>query len=357
MPLLTRMVGVPLLVDIRPGAVDALAALLADHRISSGGRVAVAVGPGQGEAIARQLAGALPHAQVVHVDGGTLAAGQALATTLRGDFFDAVVGIGGGRLLDTVKWSATLTGLPMVAVATNLAHDGIASPVASLEDEGRKGSYGVQLPVAVVVDLDYVRQSPARMRRSGIGDAVSNLSAIADWELARAKRGEAVDGIAVTLARTAALAVLDHPGTIDDDEFLVVLAEALVLSGLAMAVAGTSRPCSGGDHEILHAVNHLYPAAGNHGELAGIGALFCTWLRDDSGLAARLSTCLARHGLPRTPAEVGLTDDEFAAAVSYAPRTRPDRYTVLEHLDLDDAAVRDRVASYVAFCDVPSRGA
>ena len=94
----------------------------------------------------------------------------------------------------------------MVAVATNLAHDGIASPVASLEDEGgRKLSYGVQMPIAVVVDLDYVRRSEPAMRRSGIGDAVSNLSAIADWRLAERERGEAVDGVAVTFARTAAI--------------------------------------------------------------------------------------------------------------------------------------------------------
>ena len=72
----------------------------------------------------------------------------------------------------------------MVAVATSLAHDGIASPVASLEEGGRKGSYGVQMPLAVVVDLDYVRRSDPEMRRSGIGDAISNLAAIADWRLA-----------------------------------------------------------------------------------------------------------------------------------------------------------------------------
>ena len=83
-------------------------------------------------------------------------------------FYDAVVGIGGGRTLDVAKYAASLSGLPMVAVATSLAHDGIASPVASLEDEaGRKGSYGVQMPIAVVVDLDYVRRSEPAMRRSG----------------------------------------------------------------------------------------------------------------------------------------------------------------------------------------------
>ena len=351
MPLLTRMVGVPLLVDIRPGAVTALAPLLADHRISSGGRVAVVVGPGQGEAIATSLDDALPDASVLHGEGGTVDAAQSLAAQLRTDFYDAVVGIGGGRLLDTVKWSATLTGLPMVAVATNLAHDGIASPVASLAHEGRKGSYGVQMPVAVVVDLDYVRQSPARMRRSGIGDAVSNLSAIADWELASRERGESVDGIAVTLARTAALAVRTHPGTIDDDDFLVTLAEGLVLSGLAMAVAGSSRPCSGGDHEILHAIDHLFPGTANHGELAGVGALYCTWLRaegEDSS-AVGLRDCLARHGLPRVPADLGLSVVQFSTAVSHAPATRPDRYTVLEHCGLGEVETLDRVNAFAAW--------
>ena len=68
--------------------------------------------------------------------------------------------MGGGRTLDVAKYAASLVGLPMVSVATSLAHDGIASPVASLEHEGRKESYGVTVPVAVVVDLDYVRRSP-----------------------------------------------------------------------------------------------------------------------------------------------------------------------------------------------------
>src|SRR5207253_8191086 len=134
---------------------------------------------------------------------------------------------------------------------TNLAHDGVASPVSSLEHESGKGSYGVVPPVAVVVDLDRVRAGPPRMVRAGIGEAVSDLSAIADWELAAADRGEHIDGLAVALSRTAGQAVLHQPGSISDDGFLTVLAESLVLSGMAMTVAGSSRPCSGGDHEIL----------------------------------------------------------------------------------------------------------
>jgi glycerol-1-phosphate dehydrogenase [NAD(P)+] len=239
-----------------------------------------------------------------------------------------------------------MAGIPMVAVATNLAHDGIASPISSLEHESGKGSYGVVPPVAVIVDLDRVRSGPPRSVRAGIGDVVNNLSAIADWELAAADRGEPVDGLAVTLARTAAQAVLHQPGTVSDDEFLTVLAESLVLSGIAMTVAGSSRPCSGGDHEILHAIDQLFPGAGNHGELAGIGALFCTHLRGDDHLGPLMSACLARHGLPRTPADLGLSHAEFTQAVLHAPATRPGRYTILERLALDECAIARQVENF-----------
>src|SRR5262249_60116464 len=101
--------------------------------------------------------------------------------------------------------------------------------------------------------------SEPAMRRSGIGDAISNLSAIADWRLAERERGETVDGVAVTFARVAATSIVHREDGIDDDGFLIALAEALVLSGLAMATAGSSPPCSGGDHEILHAIGHPVP--------------------------------------------------------------------------------------------------
>ena len=369
MPLLTRTVGAPLSVDIRPGAVAGLAPLLADRRISPGGHVAVAVGPGQGQQIAAIVGGQLAHADIYTVTGGSIEAASDLVSNLRRGFYDALVGIGGGRTLDVAKYAATLTGLPMVAVATNLAHDGIASPVSSLEADGRKGSYGVQMPLAVVVDLDYVRRSPARMRRSGLGDVLSNLNAIADWHLAERVRGEVVDGLAVTFARTAAEAVLHRGDGIDDDGFLTALAEALLLSGMAMVAAGSSRPCSGACHEILHAVDALYPGVSNHGELAGVGALFALYLRSagaggaggagagpagavedaggDGAVLEQVDRCLRRHGLPRLPADLGLTDAQFVRAVVTAPSTRPDRYTVLEHLDLNEDEVRDRVAHFV----------
>ena len=348
MPLLARMLATPLAIDVRPGAIAGLARMLADGGISKGGHVAVLVGPGQGEEIAAALRPQLENATIYPVTSATVDGARELADALRSASYDAVVGIGGGRTLDVAKYTASLGGQPMVSVATNLSHDGIASPVASLVHEGKKGSYGVHIPIAVFVDLDYVRRAPPRLVRAGIGDAVSNISALADWRLAMDERDEPIDGLAASFARASALSLLYRDDSIDSTDFLTTLAEALILSGLAMAVAGSSRPCSGGEHEILHAIDQLYPGTSNHGELAGMAALFCTFLREDSDHFGVLDSCLRRHELPRTPDDLGLTVAQFVAAVVHAPTTRPDRYTILEHLDLDPAEVGKRVDDYLA---------
>ncbi|MEV4654456.1 iron-containing alcohol dehydrogenase family protein [Micromonospora sp. NPDC049301] len=346
MPLLARTVNTPLLIEVRRGAVADLGLLLADRRISAGGDVAVVVGPGQGEKIVELCRPSLGSADVFTVVGGSIDAANELGDRLRSRSYDAVIGIGGGKTIDTAKYAATRYGIPMVTVATSLANDGIASPTASLDHEGGKGSYGVHIPIAVIVDLDFVENGPDSQTQAGIGDAVSNVSACADWELAHEVRGEPIDGLAVTLARTGAEALINHPGKITDDAFLTTLAEALILGGIASSVCGSTRPASGGDHEISHAIDRLYPGTGSHGEQVGLGALFCTFLRGDPERFGQLARCLHRHGLATVPGDLGLTDDQFVEAVQFAPRTRPDRYTILEHLALSPTGTRERLADY-----------
>jgi glycerol-1-phosphate dehydrogenase [NAD(P)+] len=350
MPLLARTVSTPVAVHIRAGAVAQLEPLLADGRISAGGDVAVAVGPGQGEEIAEHLRRSLPRARTFHLPDGSVDSAHELIGELRGSFFDALVGIGGGKTLDVAKYAASMVGLPFVAVATNLSNDGLASPVASLDTQGRKASFGVHIPIAVVVDLDLVRQSPVRHTRSGIGDVVSNLCAIADWDLAAAERGEALDGLAVMFARNAAESMLNRSEDLAGDAFLTTLSEALFLSGTAMSVAGSSRPCSGACHEIGHAIDALHPDAGLHGEVVAVGAMFATYLRSDPVLE-RIDECFRQYGVPRLPADLGLTNEQFTAAVIAAPGTRPDRYTILEHLDLDDDEIARKVDGFVEAFD------
>ena len=350
MPLLARMLQSPLSIDVRRGAVASLGTVLADRRIATEGRVALVVGPGQGEQIAADID--LPHCEVFQAPDGTVDVATELGAKLRSGAYEAVAGIGGGKTIDVTKYAATMAGIPMVAVATNLAHDGIASPVSSLEHEGGKPSIGVTMPIALVIDLDYVRAAPSHLVRSGVGDVISNVSAIEDWELAGRVAGEPVDGMAVTFARVAAEAVLHRPDSVESDAFLTVLAEGLVLSGMAMSVAGSSRPASGACHEILHAITQLYPGTSNHGELAGLGTLYASFLRVrrlgwSEARLYEIRDCLLRHELPIVPSDVGLSHEEFTRAVLHAPATRPGRFTILEHLDLPEEEIGRCVAEYV----------
>lgn len=289
----------------------------------------------------------LPGADWYEVGGGTLDEAIKLGDAMKKGRYDAVVGLGGGKIIDCAKYAAARIGLPLVAVATNLSHDGLCSPVATLDNDAGRGSYGVPNPIAVVIDLDVIREAPVRFVRSGIGDAISNISAVADWELSHRETGEDIDGLAAAMARQAGEAVLRHPGGVGDDGFLQVLAEGLVLTGISMSVAGDSRPASGACHEINHAFDLLYPKrAASHGEQCGLGAAFATHLRGDKETCGLMIEVLRRHGLPVTPGEIGFSDEEFVRAVEYAPQTRPGRYTILEHLDLSTDQIRDAYADY-----------
>jgi glycerol-1-phosphate dehydrogenase [NAD(P)+] len=355
MPLLARTITAPLVVDIRPGVVLHLARVLAEQRISAGGRVALVVGSTSADAVIERLGDQFPDADVFRVESGSLDAALHLARDAGRGQYDAIVGVGGGRVLDVTKFAAARVGLPVVAVATNLAHDGIGSPTSILDTDSGRASYGVPAPIAVLVDLELVRSAPPRSVRAGIGEALSNLCAIADWQLAHDRTGEAVDGLALLLARSAADAVLHQRGTIESDSFLLTLAESLVLSGQAMVIAGSSRPCSGACHEISHAIDMLYPdRRGYHGEQVGVGAAFATFLREDEERLEEMVAALRWHGLPVVPGDLGLDEDQFTRVVLHAPRTRPGRHTILEELALGEEDTRLAVKDYLDVVSGPA---
>jgi glycerol-1-phosphate dehydrogenase [NAD(P)+] len=347
-PVLTRLIPSPVVVDIRPGALDDLATILSDQRIAPSGRLAFAISAGSGAALRDRFASAFPEADWFCDADGTIDGAVRLADSIKkGGHYDAVVGLGGGKVIDCAKYAAARVGLPLVAVATNLANDGLCSPVATLDNDAGRGSYGVPNPIGIVIDLDVIREAPVRFVRAGIGDVICKISAVADWELSSRETGEKVDGLAAAMARQAAEAVLRHPGGIGDDDFLTTLSESLVLCGISMSVAGDSRPASGACHEISHAFDLSFPKRNAlHGEQCGLGGAFATFLRGDKEIAGQMTEVLRHHGLPVLPEEIGFTIDEFVKVVEFAPQTRPGRYTILEHLELSTEQIKDAYADY-----------
>jgi glycerol-1-phosphate dehydrogenase [NAD(P)+] len=245
---------------------------------------------------------------------------------------DGVVAVGGGRTIDVGKYAAFLEDVPFVAVPTQASHDGICSPVAVLRGPGdaRASSYGARPPMALVVPLHAIVTAPRRTIVSGIADLATNVLALRDWEWARQFHGDAYDDYAALLARSAAELMVGRRGLYRpdrpfDDEDVEVLVHGLALSGLAMTLAGSSRPCSGPEHLISHAFDWLSLGDGSHGEQVAVGAVLAARFFDDD--SERMLELLRNIGAPTSPEQLGISRDDALRAVRMAHLVRPDRHS------------------------------
>jgi len=257
---------------------------------------------------------------------------------------DAIVAIGGGRRLDVAKLAAARAGLINIAVPTQLSHDGICSPVAVVPNaDGLAESLGAIAPHAVVVPLPTLMHAPVPSLAAGLGDLLANPLALRDWALAAERGLEDIHQQAWNLSTESFEAVQDFldqdPAESEKDPaFLRHLADALVLSGMSMICSGTSRPASGGEHEISHAIDEIYGGRAMHGAQVAFGCLVSIALYGDDvePFKKRLRTL----GLPAHPSELGLSTDDIVKVILAAPDTRPGRFTILEDAELDDARAR-----------------
>ncbi len=264
------------------------------------------------------------------------------------DDFGCVVGMGGGRPVDVGKYLAYKSSKPFVSVPTSISHDGFASPIVALKDnEGNPLSLFTAPPAAVVVDLEVVSKAPRRLLASGVGDIVAKVTSVADARLAIRERGEDIPESSLRLAESAAAMVLENIEEVSkwSARGLRILAEAGLMAGMAMSIAGSSRPCSGAEHLFSHAVDKLYPGRGGlHGEQVGVGSIVSAYLHGIDW--KRLKDALGRVGAPTSVRGIGLSVEEAARALLEAPKLRQ-RYTILHKLNLSEREAREAIAATV----------
>ncbi|MFH0979275.1 MAG: iron-containing alcohol dehydrogenase family protein [Candidatus Woesearchaeota archaeon] len=247
---------------------------------------------------------------------------------------DLVIGVGGGRVIDVGKFASARSSVDFVSFPTSPAHDGICSPIAVIMDKGHSQSLTAKMPIGLIADLDIISKAPLRHIRAGLCDLLSNITAVLDWKLAFNDGKDTFDSIAASLSTIYAdyfLHTTKHEFL--SDEFFEKLVGGLVLSGVAMAIAGSSRPCSGAEHEISHSLDFLYPNRALHGEQVGIGIFVSAKLHSLD--LSTFRSLYQRIGAASHYSELGFSRDELVKALLYAPKTRPDRYTILEKLNLD----------------------
>jgi glycerol-1-phosphate dehydrogenase [NAD(P)+] len=240
-----------------------------------------------------------------------------------------VLGIGGGKVIDVAKLSSAEEGVPFVSVPTAASHDGIASPRASIKDGNESLSVEAHAPVAIIADTSVIIRSPYRLTASGCGDIIAKYTSVRDWRLAHKLKGEYYGEYAASLALMCARLVIRNAELIrrNVEESLRTVLEALISCGVAMGIAGSSRPCSGSEHLFSHALDRLVPTSAFHGEKCGVGAIMMAYLHGANWKLIRDS--LRTIGAPTTAKELRIEPKYVIEALTIAHKIRPDRYTIL----------------------------
>jgi len=200
---------------------------------------------------------------------------------------DFVISCGSGTITDIGKSVAHEKGVPLVAFATAPSMNGYASNIAALYRGGVKITEPITPAVAVIADVDILAAAPIEMIRAGLGDALAKPVCNADWKLSNIMRGVHFCGESFEIIRDLEKIYLTHADGIAerDPDAIAALMEALMYSGIAMVMAGSSSPASGGEHLISHTLDMRAGIVGRkadfHGTQVGVATLVTSKLYEN----------------------------------------------------------------------------
>lgn len=249
----------------------------------------------------------------------------------------AVISIGGGKVIDAGKYAAFLKNLPFISVPTSSSSDGFSSASASLIVEGRRNSVPARLAYGIIVDTEVIRTAPERFIYSGIGDMISKITAIYDWVYEAQLGYSQINDFAVMIAKKAVNSFVRTPyKSIQDEIFLKELLDSLSMSGIANEIAGSSAPTSGSEHLISHALDKFLEQPQLHGIQVGIATYIMSVVHDHR--YQRVNTVLTDTGFWDYAETLGMKKEDFCKAIDMSPDIKPYRHTYLHEEKYREAA-------------------
>ncbi|WP_435069638.1 NAD(P)-dependent glycerol-1-phosphate dehydrogenase [Haloplanus sp. C73] len=257
-----------------------------------------------------------------------------------------LVGLGGGKPIDTAKMAADRLGLGFISIPTAASHDGIVSGRSSIPEGDTRHSVAADPPLAVVADTEIIAAAPWELTTAGCADIVSNYTAVEDWKLAHRLQDVHYSEYAGELSRMTAELLVESADSIKQglEESAWVVVKALVSSGVAMSIAGSSRPASGAEHLFSHRLDRIAPDRALHGHQVGVGSIIVAYLHEgEKGMWRNIRDALDVIGAPTTAADLGFDEETIIEALTTAHRIR-DRYTILGN-GISEAAAREAVTT------------
>jgi len=253
-----------------------------------------------------------------------------------------LVGVGGGKVIDVTKMAAEDVGKGFVSVPTAASHDGIVSARGSIPEGDTRHSVAAEPPLAVVADTEILADAPWELTTAGCADIISNFTAVRDWELAHRLKNVRYHEYAGALSQMTAEMLVENADSIrpELEESAWIVTKALVSSGVAMSIAGSSRPASGAEHLFSHQLDRIAPDPALHGHQVGVGSIMTEYLHSGpKGQWRDIRDALASIDAPTTADELGIEPDVVIEALTTAHEIR-DRYTILGD-GMSEAAARE----------------
>jgi len=248
---------------------------------------------------------------------------------------DAIVGIGGGTVIDYCKYLSLVTQIPVFVVPTLISNDAFASPISSLKIDGKRKSVKSSVPHAVIIDTDIISSAPQKYIYSGMGDLLAKTTAIYDWKLAYRKHKHPVNDFAATVSQNAADTFSYFADKdLNNPEYLQVITSSLLMTGIAMIIAGGSRPASGSEHLISHAYDSLATTPSLHGLQVGVASYAVSYVQ--GATHDRVKKDLCASGFLQYMQKHPLTKTDFIAAIQKAPKIKENFYTILSESEAVD---------------------
>lgn len=249
----------------------------------------------------------------------------------------AVIGIGGGKVIDTSKYAGFLRRISFISVPTSSSSDGFSSSSASLLVGGKRTSVPAKIAYGIIIDLDVIKSAPEKFIYSGIGDLLSKISAIYDWQYEKKQGVSELDDFAVMIAKKAVNSFVRTPfKSIRDDLFLKELLDSLAMSGIANEMAGNSAPSSGSEHLISHALDKLLEKPELHGIQVGIATYIMSKVQEHRYI--RVNQVLIDTGFWNYVKTLKMKKEDFLRAIDLAPSIKPNRHVFIHEDKYREAA-------------------